>query len=211
MLRPSSTEQTVQELLRPRKSANTGYLRCADLYCGDGAMAEAALKADFEIAYAYDPDTAGAEAYTEKFGIEPFWGNTHESINLAPDFHVLLMWIGSDALTVPEQPRRAKIRKFDTPVEHTMRFLYVRRPVAFLIIGDDLPDGLIEDILNTISTETVRWGYTLDHRVLGKSGAIAGVVHPTGPISWPEDLALEPTVWSLSCVSLASGIRSEML
>ena len=80
--------QTIENLLRPRTPATTGFLRCADLYCGDGAMADAALKADLGIAYAYDPDATLSAAYTGKFGIAPFRGETHGSVMSSPDFHV---------------------------------------------------------------------------------------------------------------------------
>ena len=205
-------ERTIQKLLLPRVPATTAFLRCADLYCGDGEMAEAATKAGLEGAYAYDPglDVDARAEYLGRFGIEPFDGITHQSVMNAPDFHVLLLRLGPDALRVPEQPPRTKIRKFESPVKHAMQFLSVRKPVGFLMVGEDLPDGLFEDVLNTISEEVVRWSYTLDHRTWGKSSAIMGVIYPNEPIRWPGEYSLTPVVSARRHASLVSGLRANV-
>lgn len=205
-------ERTIQKLLLPRVPASTAFLRCADLYCGDGEMADAAVAAGLEVAYAYDPSLGmGAQAdYLGRFGVEPFDGITHQSVMSAPDFHILLLRLGPDVLTVPEQSPRAKIRKFEPPVKHAMQFLYVRKPVGFLMAGEDLPDGLIEDVLNTIQEEVVRWRYILDHRTWGKSSAIMGVIHPDEPFRWPGEYSLASLVSALRRASLVSGLRANV-
>lgn len=203
-------EWTVENLLRPRIPSAAGFLRCADLYGGDGCMANAAIKAGFEIAYAYDLDLSGAEAYTEKFGIEPFGGNTDESIALAPDFHVLLLRLSPDALVTPPQPRRGRVRRYEAPMEHAMRFLYVRRPVGVLLAGNDLPDGFIEDILNTIQQEMFRWGYAVESREGDGLSAIVGTFHTSGPFPWPRPLTLGTIVKSMLQATLVPGLRADL-
>lgn len=201
--------RTVQNLLRPRQPATTGYLRCADLYCGDGEMADAAVKVGLDIAYAYDLDATIADAYTEKFGIGPFSGNTDYSISSAPNFHVLLMRLHSNALNVPEQPKRAKLRKLEMPVEHAMRFLYVRRPVGFLFVGRNLPDGFTWDVLNVIQEEALRWGYAFECKEENGISAIAGVAHSMGPFPWPKPLTLDATVKAVRQAALVPGLRAD--
>ena len=205
-------ERTIQKLLLPRVPATDGFLRCADLYCGDGDMADAAIAAGLEVSYAYDPglDASARAEYLDRFGIEPFDGITHQSVMSAPDFHVLLLRLGPDALTIPEQPPRTKIRKFEPPVKHAMQFLYVRKPVGFLMAGEDLPDGLFEDVLNTISEEVIRWRYTLDHRTWGRSSAIMGVIYPNEPIRWPGEYSLASLVLALRQASLVPGLRANV-
>ncbi|MYD48239.1 MAG: hypothetical protein F4W95_07110 [Chloroflexi bacterium] len=174
-------------------------------------MADAAVKADLEIAYAYDPDASKAGPYLERFGVEPFAGITHDSIMQAPDFHVLLLNLHSDALTVPEQPKRARIRKFDEPVEHAMRFLSQRRPVGFLLIGEDLPEGFVWDVLNVIQAEVLRWGYAFECREESGLAAIAGSLHAIEPFPWPKPLTLDEAVDAIRRAALVPGLRADMV
>ena len=195
----ATTNQTldgmVDALLQPRvPRLLPGVLRCADLYAGNGDLSAAAFAAGIEVAYAYELDADAQDTYLGRFGLEPFGGTTGDSVRLAPSFDLLLVRLSADALTAPPAPPRGR-RKHDSPVDHAMRFVYVRRPVGVLFIGEGLPAGLADSVREATREEMTRFGYRVEQRS-GRLEAIAGVLS-TEPFPWPAALTLDSFVWAL--------------
>ncbi len=91
------------EIASPTSTSNDGVSPLRQSLCGDNEIADAPAHAGLEVAYAcaLGLDADARAEYLGRFGIEPFGGITHESIMSAPDFHVLVLGLGPDALTVP--------------------------------------------------------------------------------------------------------------
>ena len=56
----------------------------------------------------------------------------------------------------PGTDKRVKLRKFETPVEHAMRFLYVRRPGRISVFRQGPTGRVLWDVLNVIQQEALR-------------------------------------------------------
>ena len=199
----ATTNQTldgmVDALVQPRiPRLLPGILRCADLYCGDGDVSAAAFATGIEIAYAYELDADTRDAYLGRFGLEPFAGTTGDSVRMAPPFDLLLVRLTADALTAPPAPPRGR-QKHDSPVEHAMRFLRVRRPVGILFIGEGLPAGFADSVREATQEEMTRFGYRVEQRS-GRLEAIAGVLS-TEPFPWPPVLTLGSVIEGLARVA----------
>ena len=200
-------DEMVDALVQPRTSRLLpGVLRCADLYAGNGDLSAAAFAAGIEIAYAYELAADARDAYLNRFGLEPFGGTTGDSVRLAPSFDLLLVRLTADALTAPPAPPRER-RKHDSPVEHAMRFVYVRRPVGVLFIGEGLPAGLADSVRLATATELARFGYRVEQRG-GSLEAIAGVLS-TKPFPWPATLTLDSVIAGLARVALEPALVRE--
>ena len=201
-------DEMVDALLQPRAPRLLpGILRCADLYCGNGDVSAAAFAAGIEIAYAYELDADARDAYTGRFGLEPFAGTTGDSVRLAPHFDLLLVRLSADALTAPEVPRSRGRQWHDAPVEHGMRFLRVRRPVGILFIGEGLPPGLADAVREAVEDEAVRLGYRVEQRSGGLE-AIAGV-QVTRPFPWPVVPTLGSVIAGLARVALEPALQRD--
>jgi hypothetical protein len=182
-------------------------LRCADLYAGNGDVSAAAFAAGIELAYAYELDADARDAYLNRFGLEPFGGTTGDSVRLAPSFDLLLVRLDADALTAPPAPPRGR-QKHDAPVEHAMRFVYVRRPVGILFIGEGLPSGLADAVREAVEDESVRLGYRVEHRTGGRLEAVAGV-QATRPFPWPPVPTLGSVIAGLARVALEPALQRD--
>ena len=99
----------LDSIINPRGSGrSSGVICCADLYCGDGEANHAAFIAGTKVTYAYTTSDDEAEKYLDDFYIEPFTGSTGDSVRMAPEFDLLLVQIGEDALAPPQvQPFHA--------------------------------------------------------------------------------------------------------
>ena len=197
----------VDALVQPRvPRLLPGILRCADLYCGDGDVSAAAFAAGIEIAYAYELDADARDTYLNRFGLEPFGGTTGDSVRLAPSFDLLLVRLTADALTAPPTPTRGR-QKHDSPVEHAMRFLRVRRPVGILFIGEGLPAGFADSVREAVEDEAVRLGYRVEQR----SGSIEAVACAltAKPFPWPPVPTLGTVIAGLARVALEPALQRD--
>ena len=197
----------VDALLQPRvPRLLPGILRCADLHCGTGDLSAAAFAAGIELAYAYELDADARDTYLNRFGLEPFGGTAGDSVRLAPSFDLLLARLSADALTTPPAPARGR-RKHDSPVEHAMRFVYVRRPVGVLFIGEDLPAGLADAVREATRDEMLRFGYRVEQR--GRGLKAIACVQSTKPFPWPETLTLDSVIEGLARVALEPALQKD--
>ena len=197
----------VDALLQPRvPRLLPGVLRCADLYVGNGDVSVAAFAAGIELAYAYELDADARDAYLNRFGLEPFGGTTGDSVRLAPSFDLLLVRLSADALTAPPAPTRGR-QKHDSPVEHAMRFVYVRRPVGVLFIGEGLPAGLADAVREATQDELARFGYRVEQR--GRRLKAIACVQTTKPFPWPATLTLDNVIAGLARVALEPALQKD--
>ena len=90
-----------------------------------------------------------------------------------------------------------------------MRFLYVRRPVGFLFVGRDLPDGFIWDVPNVIQQDVLRRGYAFEGRKENDLAAIAVVVRSMEPIPRSNTLTLDATARAIRQATVVPGLRSD--
>ena len=193
-------DEMLDNVLHPRTRRAPGVSRCADLYCGDGTANRAAFAAGTDTVYAYTLDTAEAEPYLERFGIEPFVGTTGDSVRMAPDFDLLLVRMDGSALTPPPQSKRGR-QRYDAPVEHALRFMRVRHPAGVLFWGCDLPDGFVAEIVQYIADDAERLSYLVGKQ---SSDGIAFVVaiRTDGPFPWPNVLTLESVIEAMELEAL---------
>ena len=201
-------DEMVDALLQPRvPRLFPGVLRCADLHCGTGDLSAAAFAAGIEITYAYELDADARDTYLSRFGLEPFAGTTGDSVRLAPPFDLLLVHLSADALTAPDVGRTRGRRWHDSPVEHAMRFVYVRRPVGVLFIGEGLPAGLADRVREATATQFKRFGYRVEQR--GRGLKAIACVQTTKPFPWPATLTLGSVIEGLARVALEPALQKD--
>ena len=186
-------DDMVDAILQPKTSSTSDTLRCADLYCGDGEMSQAALDADLDVVYAYDPDEDVCEAYLDKFGHEPFSGSIGDSVQVAPEFDLLLVRLNANALTPSKRGRGKK----NTPIQHAMEFIRARKPTGVLFVGEELSRQLLDDIWSTTYKEWERLNYNATCHIEGSLGAIVGA-QSGEPFQWPWPSKMTPTSLLLS-------------
>ena len=114
---------TIRRLARPQTpAAATGILRLACLYDDDGALGDAARSIGLDVVYVHQ---SGDDWPAE--------GDDLSVYGHAPPFDLLCACL----------PEGAQVEAFTL----ALRFLRVRRPAAFLLLGADFAGGLTERIL----------------------------------------------------------------
>ena len=144
---------TVDALLRPRTlPPPSGVLRVADLYSIPDGLGDVAREAGLEVVFHHLPGEAVGDI-SDQSRIPPF-----------------------DLLTT-NLPGGAEEEAFAL----TLRFLRVRRPMAFLMAGATRSD-LEPEFLPLIRRQIERLGYRVDGRHQFLTGALW-----EGPFSWPSE------------------------
>lgn len=173
-------DQALGELLRQAYT-----FRCADLYSGDGTMAEAILDAGLQIGYAYDPDLDTCEAYLERFDYEPFCGSVSDSIRMKIDFDLLVMRLTEHSLT---QVMSKRGRKRGVPIDHALRLIQDREPCGILFMGE-VSTQIIDEVDAVIREPMECLGYLLESHTSDASKAIVATrpveSQPEKPFPWP--------------------------
>ena len=194
----------LDSIINPRGSGrSSGVICCADLYCGDGEANHAAYIAGTKVTYAYTTSDDEAEKYLDDFFIEPFTGSTGDSVRMAPEFDLLLVRIGEDALTPPPQPKR-RVQRYDAPVEHALRFMRVRKPAGVLFWGRDLSSGIIGEVVEAIADDADRLSYLVQECVGDDTAFVAAIQHLSEPFPWPSTLLLEDVIASVKPIILSA-------
>ena len=140
----------VDALVRPAPPPPSATLRVADLYCGDGELGQAAEDAGLDVVYRREPESP--TEYLDFKRIPPF------------DFLTASMPDTDDGR--------------GEAVDFVLRFLRVRRPAAFLLMGKDL-NGSGEGFLVFVRGKTRRLGYRVNNAGLN-GGKGKGAGHHTG-------------------------------
>ena len=120
-------------IFRPVPPPQSATLRVADLYCGDGELGRAAQDAGLEIVYTRDPDSM-----TENLDFEAI-----------PPFDFL-------TATMPSTPDGR-----EEALGFVLRFLRVRRPETFLLMGEHL-NGDGAGFIRLVRGKTRRLGYRVN-------------------------------------------------
>ncbi|MYC34369.1 MAG: hypothetical protein F4X64_14490 [Chloroflexi bacterium] len=191
--------EMVDSLFNPRDRRDPGIIRCADLYCGDGTATLAAFTAGIDPVYAYTLDEDESDRYLDKFRMEPFVGTTGDSVRMAPEFDLLLVQIGEDALTPPKQ-RKRKVRSYDAPVEHALRFVRVRKPSIILFWGHDLSGDLVQKVALTVAGDVGQLGYSTDARHDADHPSFIVAHLSPGEFPWPEVPTLTNAIETVEAV-----------
>ena len=177
-------DEMLDNVFHPRERRAPGVIRCADLYCGDGEATIAAFIAGVDPVYAYTLDEDESDRYLDRFHSEPFVGTTGDSVRMAPEFDLLLVRIDADALTPPQQ-RKRKVRRYDTPVEHALRFIRARKPSSALFWGHGLSDELVEATALTIASDVGQFGYRIDIKYGTEQPSLIIAHCGASEFSWP--------------------------
>ena len=160
---------TVRALFSPKRPSPSATIRVADLYCGDGRLAQAATDAGLEIVYSHTPRR---------------W-DEHLDISALPAFDLV-------TATLPDAVKaRAEVLEF------VFRFLYVRRPNAFMLLGDSQAD---DKFLKLVQDKTSRMGYKATHAASVPNFVLPGeenLVFVVGtlagkPFLWPSVVRSRP-------------------
>ena len=153
-------DELTRAVFRPGPNPSpSGQLRVANLYSGDGFIAQVAVEAGMEVSYAHDPGARSRTrtAYEKKIGLVV---NDAELPNFAhiPAFDLVLA----------ELPKG----KVDEALAFVMRFLRVRRPATFVLVG---PLETNEHALVTLVREQVK---ELRYEVAAGADTLLGVYEP---------------------------------
>ena len=150
---------TVARVLKPSPS-RSNTRRVADLFCGTGETTIGARAEGLEVVYAEDPDATSREAYKSNTGLVPSEPNEQIDFDKIPDFGLLVSQVPDD-------------RAF----ERVLRFLRVRRPSLFLLVGDL---GLNNEwFIRKVLDQTEQLGY----RIRSTTGGQYFLVGQRGPVS----------------------------
>ncbi len=148
---------TLDALVRPRTPMPASeILRLADLYSDAGNLADAARDVGLEVVY------------------------THQSGEIVDDIsaHDLIPPFDLLAVNMPDGD-------WEETFGFVLRFLRVRRPVAF-ILADVEGDDMEAEFLASVQDKTQRLGY----RVYGQRTFIVGVIWME-PFAWPSELTAQ--------------------
>ena len=147
---------TLDALMRPRTPPSPdGVLRVADLFSDAGNLGSAAREAGLEVVYTHQSgETVGDISGYDQ--IPPF-----------------------DLLTVNLHDGEC-----EEAFAFALRFLRVRRPVAFLLASVSETD-VDDDFVRTVQEETRRLGYRVD----GNHGFIVGTLWQDAFLWFPDDTA----------------------
>ena len=165
---------TVDALLRPRTPLPaSGVLRVADLYSAPAGLGDAARDAGLEVVYAHLPGDAVGDISDR---------------NLIPPFDILTANLLGDGR--------------EEALAFALRFLRVRRPVAF-VLADVQQADLGPAFPQLVQDKTRRLGYRVDGRQCFVVGALR-----QEPFAWPagKRLALQTLLeWLVGTVLEHAG------
>ena len=188
-------------VLQPENESASRVLRCADLYCGDGEATQTALDLGMGVVYAYDPSESVCETYLERFGQEPFCGSIEDSIEVAPEFDLLLVRVDKNALAPSN-------RRHHTPTHHVLEFMLARKPATVVFWEYASPSVIVRTIVPEISSTAKKLGYDVEYYAstgLGLVNPADGLPRPQYPVDaviatrtsgveWPSVSSLENVV-----------------
>ena len=152
-------DNAVRAALRPTTpSSSSGKLRVANLFCGAGGLSLAAQEAGMEVVYAHDMNKRARTAYTKRIGLEP--DNRGKMIDFSdiPVFDLVIATLSKGNIK--------------DGIEFLLRFLRVRRPNTFILVG---PIGENEQVLTTLAREKTQ---SLGYEVASAGDALLGVYAP---------------------------------
>ena len=157
---------TVDALLRPQTAPPAdGVLRVAVLRSGDAdaALAEYARAVGLAVVYVNQCEDVGDISVYDQI----------------PPFDIL----------IADLPNAEQ----DTAFAFALRFLRVRRPVAFVLAGENA-----SEFAPQVQDKTQRLGY----RVYGQRAFVVGALWPQ-PFSWPTELTAKAVMEQVAQVTLA--------
>ena len=151
-------DDAVRAVFRPRPNPSpSGKLRVANLFCGTGSLSQTAQEAGMEIVYAHETNRRARTTYTKKIGLEPATGEL-PNFSTIPAFDVVLASLPKDDV--------------EGALGFVLRFLRVRRPDTFVLVG---PPDADEQALATLVREKTQ---TLGYQVASGGDALLGVYEP---------------------------------
>ena len=123
--------RTVRSLFRPEAPAPSATPRVAVLYPGDGTLTKAVADAGLEVTYSHTPE------------------DEHEKLDISklPLFDLL-------AANLPDDDQGR-----EDVLEFVFRFLWVRRPLAFLLVGNERGESTERSFVARIESKYERMGY----------------------------------------------------
>ena len=144
---PEDFPQVLNQVFRPMPAPPSGKVRVAHIFCGAGVHSQVAIEVGFDVVYAEEPDAEARAAYAENLGLLP--QNTARAVSFkqVPTFDMLLVSLPNSA----DEREKA--------VSYALRFLHIRRPRVFLIVGKG--EGQ-EEALEQVERGTDPMGYTVD-------------------------------------------------
>ena len=81
-----------------------------------------------------------------------------------------------------------------------LRFLRVRRPVAFLLVGEANGDDVDVGFLGTVRSQTQRLGY----RIYNRGAFVIGALWPE-PFVWPDEATAQAVLDKIARLALANN------
>ena len=123
--------RTVRSLFRPEAPVPSATPRVAVLYPGDGTLAKAVADAGLEVTYSHTPE------------------DEHDKLDISklPLFDLI-------AANLPDDDQGR-----EDVLEFVFRFLWVRRPVAFLLVGNERGESTERGLVARIESKYERMGY----------------------------------------------------
>ena len=161
---------TARAVFRPAPPPSSDTVRVADLFCGRGELSLAAQTVDLSVVYAEEPTAKARREYASAVGLTP--SNLVQNIDFddVPPFDVLTASLPNSA--------RGQERVFS----RVLRFLRIRRPEIFLLVGGKQANS--ERFLNIIQDKTWRLGYRIGgNEDFGIEGDYVYVIGSLRPIA----------------------------
>ena len=151
-------DNTVRAVMRPTPPPSpSGKLRVANLYCGTGILSLAAQEAGMEVVYAHDTSKRARTSYGKKIGLEPDDGKLPDFTTI-PAFDIVLATLPKDDI--------------EGAIGFVLRFLRVRRPDTFILVG---PTGENEQAIVTLVREKTR---SLGYQIASGADTLLGIYDP---------------------------------
>ena len=144
--RRGTFKDAVASVFMPAPPTPSDTLRVADLFCGTGELGLAAKNAGLSVVYAEEPDADARQIYAASIGVTPQGIAANIVFDQIPSFDILMASL-PDAET-------ERVKAFS----RALRFLRIRRPDAFVLMGDAQHAG--DKFLKLVQDKTQRMGYT---------------------------------------------------
>ena len=163
---PEDFPRFLNQVFRPMPTAPSDTVRVAHIFCGKGEHSQTANEAGLNVVYAEEPDAETRDVYADNLGLTPQKISRAIDFKQVPPFDVLLV-------SLPES-------EGEKAISYALRFLHIRRPRVFLMIGDG--EGQ-EEALGQVEKGTDPMGYAVDlaGSVNGGQFFMVGTLSPTTP------------------------------
>ena len=152
-------DDAVRAVFGPAKPplSPSGKLRVANLYCGAGALSQAAIEAGMEVVYAHDPNKRVRTSYERKIGLAPDDGELPD-FSIIPSFDIVLATLPQDGI--------------EDALSFVLRYLRVRRPDTFVLVGP------VEDNEQALVTLVREKTQSLGYQVASGADTLLGIYEP---------------------------------